>query len=80
MRASGGALATGDKILGALHHDFYICILVPSVTLKSDVPDNANDSFYKGTALFPQLQVQHVSNFTNEFHLYETSYNKDVLM
>ena len=52
--ASGGALVPGDKILGALHHDFYICILVSSVTLKSDVPDNANDSFYKGTAFFAQ--------------------------
>ena len=46
--AHGGALVPGDKILGALDHDFHICGLVPSVVLKIDVPDNVNDSFYKG--------------------------------
>ena len=49
VQACGGALVPGDKILGALDHDFHICGLVPSVVLKSDVPDNVNDSFYKGT-------------------------------
>ena len=49
VRAHGGALVPGDKILGALDHNFHICGLVPSVVLKSDVPDNVNDSFYKGT-------------------------------
>ena len=48
VRARGGALVPGDKILGALDHDFHICGLVPSFVLKSDVPDNVNDSFYKG--------------------------------
>ena len=48
VRACGGALVPGDKILGALDHDFHICGLVLSVFLKSDVPDNVNDSFYEG--------------------------------
>ena len=48
VRVRGGALVPGDKILGALDHDFHICGLVRSVVLKSDVPDNVNDSFYKG--------------------------------
>ena len=47
--ARGGALVPGDKILGALDHDFHICGLIPSIVLKSDVPDNVNDSFYKTT-------------------------------
>ena len=46
--ARGGPLVPRDKILGALDHDFHICGLVPSFVLKSDVPDNVNDSFYKG--------------------------------
>ena len=48
VRAHGVALVPGDKILGAFDHDFHICDLVPSVVLKSDVPDNVNDSLYKG--------------------------------
>ena len=47
IRAHGGALVPGDKILSALDHNFHICSLVPSVALKTDVPDNVNDSFYK---------------------------------
>ena len=48
VQAHGVALVPGDKILGAFDHDFHICDLVPSVVLKSDVPDNVNDSLYKG--------------------------------
>ena len=48
VQARGGALVPGDKILGALDHDFHMYGLVPSVVLKSDVTDNVNDSFYKG--------------------------------
>ena len=48
VQAHGGVLVPGDKILCALDYDCHICGLVPSVVLKSDVPDNVNDSFYKG--------------------------------
>ena len=47
VQAHGGVLVPGDKILCALDYDCHICGLVPSVVLKSDVPDNVNDSFYK---------------------------------
>ena len=54
VRPGGGALVSRDETLGALAHDFHIYGLVPSVTPKSDVPDNVNDSFYKDTLLFRQ--------------------------
>ena len=54
VRVRGGALIPGDQTVGALDHDFRICSLVPSATLKRDAPHNANDSFYKGTVLFWQ--------------------------
>ena len=51
VRVRGGAIIPGDKTLYALDQDFHICGLVPSATLKSDVSDNVNDSFHKGTLL-----------------------------
>ena len=52
LQVCGGAIIPGDKTLGALDQDFHTCGLVTSVTLKSDVSDNVNDSFYKGTVLY----------------------------
>ena len=54
VRARGGTLVPGDKTLGALIHNCHICGLVPSVTFKSDVPDNVNGLFYKVAVLFRQ--------------------------
>ena len=48
VRIHHGSLVTTSQFLGALDHDFHIFGAVPSVTLNIDIPDNINDSFYKG--------------------------------
>ena len=39
-----------DPSPSALHHDFYVHGVVPSVTFVVDIPESSNDSFYQGKA------------------------------
>ena len=48
VRRIGRSLVAGDTPLYALDHDYHVAGLVPSVALNILIPDDKNDSFYKG--------------------------------
>ena len=49
VRAHNKSLGPLDGLVpSALNHDYHIAGCVPSVVLRSEIPENASDSFFKG--------------------------------
>ena len=48
-RGKAVVVSVDGKKFSALDHDFTKCLITPSVTMFCDIPENIDDSFYRGS-------------------------------